>query len=186
MSSTSTQIDISCAVEVFIAIALLHKEQPGRSDFTIQEIVSRAAKENLAGEIRSGVNVHASQHCVGNKAPNPSKLRMIYATGKHTRRLIQSGDDVHPGRTGKIFPDEHQIPQEFLPLLAWAKSRYETTKANNRFESTFDIPTPMKPLNSEPEAEWLGSLLRLRGLGKELYQGIDPDQYVRELREGWE
>ena len=29
-------------------------------------------------------------------------------------------------------------------------------------------------------------VLSLSGLGKEIWAGIDPDHYVRQLREGWE
>ena len=32
----------------------------------------------------------------------------------------------------------------------------------------------------------LESLLEMEGLGKEHWRGIDPDEYVRKLREGWE
>jgi hypothetical protein len=163
MTSQAALTDVSCAVEVFVATATLHREQPGRSDFTIQEIVSRAARENITGEIRSGVNVHASQHCVANKVPNPSKHKMLFATGKHTRRLLLPGDEVHPDRTGKIFPDPNDVPSQYLPLLEWA-GQYQ-----------------------EKEAErWLESLFELEGLGKEYWKGVDPDEYVRKLREGWE
>ena len=104
VSTSMVAPGITCAVEVFIATALLHKENPERKDFTIQEIVNRAARENLAGELRSGVSVHASQHCVANRAPNPANNRMLFATGRSTRRLLLPGDQVHPGRTGRIFP----------------------------------------------------------------------------------
>ena len=30
------------------------------------------------------------------------------------------------------------------------------------------------------------SIMELRGLGKEIWGGIDPDKYVRELRTEWE
>lgn len=171
--------DLSCAAEVFLATALLHREQPARGDFTIQEIVSRAARENITGEMRSGVNVHASQHCVANRPPNPSRHRMLYATGKHTRRLLLPGDEMHPERTGKIFPDADELPERYLPLLGWARSRYESAKAAVHARSSSD---------SEPSGQlrWLESLFELEGLGKENWKGINPDEFVRQLREGWE
>jgi len=132
MQSDAVLVDVSCAVEVFLATALLHKEQPGRTDFTIQEIVTRAARENITGEMRSGVNVHASQHCVANRAPNPAKHRMLFATAKHTRRLLLPGDEEHPERTGKIFPEASELPARYLPLLDWAKARYEAGGSNGR------------------------------------------------------
>ena len=30
------------------------------------------------------------------------------------------------------------------------------------------------------------SIMELRGLGKEIWAGVDPDQYVRELRKEWD
>ncbi|HEV2687240.1 MAG TPA: hypothetical protein VGV35_01760 [Bryobacteraceae bacterium] len=32
---------------------------------------------------------------------------------------------------------------------------------------------------------WLAGILQLRGLGKDLWKGEDPDEYVRRLRENW-
>ncbi len=40
--------------------------------------------------------------------------------------------------------------------------------------------TASKPLESSPETD---PILRLIGLGA---QGVDPDTYVQQLREGWE
>jgi hypothetical protein len=173
--------DVSCAVEVFIATALLHQEQAGRPDFTIQEIVSRAARENITGEVRSGVNVHASQHCVANKAPNPAKHRMLFATGKHTRRLLLPGDEAQPGRTGKIFPETHEVPERYLPLLNWAIARYDRGNIGaGGSEKAGGARTDEQP------KRWLEALFELEGLGKEYLEGVDPDEYVRKLREGWE
>ncbi len=197
MASTAVLIDVSCAVEVFLAAALLHKEQPERADFTIQEIVNRAARENITGEIRSGINVHASQHCVANKAPNPAKHRMLFATGKHTRRLLLPGDEVHPERTGKIFPEASEFPEEYLPLLEWAKERYEKARGGAGRTAgkvdEWDCPKGSYSYFSDLAAEeqkvsprYLEELLQARGIGAEMAAGIDPDDYLRELREGWE
>jgi len=195
MTSIVEFIEVSCATEVFVATALLHREQAGCAEFTIQEIVNRAARENLAGELRSGINVHASQHCVANRAPNPAKHRMLFATGKHTRRLLLPGDEVHPGRTGKIFPDAGEMPESYLPLLEWARKRYESARPaenqlledrndstrslskNSRFGGTQPVEPPLRPLER---------LLQARGIGARMAAGIDPDDYIRALREGWE
>jgi hypothetical protein len=179
MTSHAVLADVSCAVEVFLACALLHQEQPGREDFTIQEIVSRAARENIGGEIRSGVNVHASQHCVANKAPNPAKHRMLFATGKHTRRLLLPGDEVHAGRTGKIFPEPGEVPEQYRRVLEWAKARYKRGSLNPDNEGGV-IEAEEKPLRG------IEALLELWGAGREYLEGVDPDEYVRKLREGWE
>jgi hypothetical protein len=189
MSSQGVLIDVSCAVEVFLATALLQQERPERNDFTIQEIVNRAAQENITGEMRSGVSVHASQHCVANKAPNPAKHRMLFATGRSTRRLLSPGDNVHPGRTGKIFPDAMEIPEKYLKLLDWAREGYERGR-NEPDRQTSRVSDGATP--EPPTVELLGSrailhpLLELRLAGEHLANNEDPDDYVRRLREGWE
>jgi hypothetical protein len=200
MTPQAASIEVSCAAEVFLATALLHRERPDQSDFTIQEIVNRAARENVNGEMRSGVSVHASQHCVANRAPNPAKHRMLLATGKHTRRLLLPGDEIHDGRTGKIFPDSDDLPQEYLPLLEWAKQRYKlglsaasqwALDADERVRQLRDdsIVPPGHVFPEEGSAKrprHLEGLLQARGIGAHLAGDTDPDDYIRELREGWE
>ncbi len=39
---------------------------------------------------------------------------------------------------------------------------------------------------SKPKAQPRHSLLELEGLGKEIWQGIDPQQYVDEERNSWD
>ena len=158
--------DVKVADEVFVATALLHREHPEREDFTIGEIVDRAERENLFGELRPGVRVHVSLQCVANRPPNPGRYGMLYATANRRRRLVRQGDDIHPGRTGKIFPDPEDLPPQYRELLHWAKERYGKGGA-------------------EP-VRWLNSVLQMFGAGKEVWKGEDPDEYVRQLREGWE
>ena len=156
---------IKVADEVFIAVALLHRENPNRKDFTVPEIVARARRENLHGELRPGVQVHASLHCVANLRPNPGRYRMLYATANR-RRLLLQGDDVHPERTGKMWPDLAEVPPQYAGLIEWAKRRYGKDKL--------------------PTARWLDGVFQLSGLGKNLWRGEDPDAYVRQLRGGWD
>jgi hypothetical protein len=188
MTTPAMQVEICCAAEVFLAAALLHKEQPRRPEFTIQEIVNRAGKENIIGELRSGISVHASQHCVANRPPNPAKHRMLFATGKHTRRLLLPGDEVHPARSGKVFPDPGEIPEKYLPLLEWAKQRFGTGRKEDRTRAAIEDSAQERSTaqaDRTPQG-WLEGLLEMEGLGKKYWKGIDPDEFVRKLREGWE
>jgi hypothetical protein len=156
---------IRVADETLLAVALLHRENPDRADFSIAEIVERAARENITGHLRPGVQWHASLHGVANMAPNPARLRMLYATREGRRRLLNPNDDVHPGRTGKIFPNPDDVPEKYGELIEWAKQRYGEENRGER---------------------WLEGIFQLQGLGKEIWRGVDPDEYVRELREGWD
>lgn len=157
-------VGLKLADEVYLATALLHRENPTREDFTLSDIVDRVAKENLTGELRPGIRAHASLQCVANKAPSPGRHRMLYATGRKTRRLLRLEDDVHPGRTGKIWPHPDDVPPQYYELLEWAKRRYSSS------------PPP-------GANRWLEGILRLRGMGQEIWKDQDPDEYVRSLRE---
>jgi len=106
----ASQQAVKVADEVWVATALLHKEHPDRQDFTIEEIVQRARREGMTEELRPGVRVHASQHCVANRPPNPGRYRMLIATGKSSRRLFRPGDPYDAGTEGREREGVHPNP----------------------------------------------------------------------------
>ncbi|MCI0353542.1 MAG: hypothetical protein L0099_00675, partial [Acidobacteria bacterium] len=109
---------IRVADEIWVATALLHAENPERTDFTPTEIVQRALQENLAGRYRPGLMAHASNHCVASKAPNPARLRMLHETARGRRRLFRPGDPFHRGRKqGRITPTPDDLPPRYRGLL---------------------------------------------------------------------
>jgi len=166
MKNAKRFASIKVADEVWIATALLHRENPKREDFSVSEIVARARRENLSGELRAGVQVHAYLHCVANLPPNPGRYRMLYATGKNTRRLFRESDDFHPERRGgKITPRKENIPSQYQTLLDWYQDKFVGKRKSLKA--------------SDP-------ILELRGLGKEIWVGEDADEYVSRLRGGWE
>jgi len=116
---------IKVADEVWIACALLHKENPNRRDFSTREIIEKVREKNIYGTLRPGVYVHVTQHCIANKKPNPGKYRMLFETEPGRRRLFKKGDPYHPGREGgKITPNKNEIPQKYWHLLDWYKNEY--------------------------------------------------------------
>jgi hypothetical protein len=157
---------IKVSTEVWIACALLQREQPERADFAIAEIMERARKECIAGELRPGVYVHVVQHCVATRPPSPARYRMLTETQDGYRRLFCEPDIYHAGREGsKITPERDELPEKYRKLLDWYENEY---KRKARREEVDD------------------PILGLRRLGREIWEGVDPDAYVRELREGWE
>src|SRR5262249_4979376 len=80
--------------------------------------------EGLHVPLRPGVLMHASQHCVANKRPNPGTYRMLYATARGERRLFRPSDVAHPHRAGKITPNWVEIPEAYRSLLDWYKETY--------------------------------------------------------------
>ena len=162
---TSDKTSIRVADEVWVATALLHREHPDRTDFSVTEIVERAKRE-ASGDLRPGVYVHAVQHCVAGRAPNPGRYRMLVETGKNRRRLFREGDAFHPERDGsKAVPHRDELPTKYHKLVDWYEKEYSKRRTI--------------VLESDP-------LLALRGSGKALWADEHADEYVRRLREGWE
>jgi len=144
----------------------LHREHAAQTDFTVAEIVERARKEAIAGPLRPGVYLHATQHCVANRSPNPGRYRMLFETAPGRRRLFRIGDPYHPAREGaKITPAREELPYGYDGLLAWY---YDWCSAAGGFA---------------PESD---PLLSLAGSGKAVWADEHADEYVRRLREGWE
>jgi hypothetical protein len=160
--SVKTQIKV--ADEVWLATALLHRENPLAEDFSLKEIEERAAKAGLIDERRRGVYLHIVQHCVANRPPTPNDYRMLYQTRPKYRRLFRIGDSYHPQRKGKITPAEDEVPPNYGELLTWYEnwSRSEVEKA----------------IQSDP-------LLALYGSGKTVWADEHADEYVARLRAGW-
>lgn len=162
----SSKTKVKVADEVWIAAALLHRERPSEPDFAIEEIVDRAAREQIAGPLRPGVYVHVVQHCVANRHPNPGRYRMLFETAGGRRRLYRPGDAYHPTREGaKTSPNSEDLPNGYAGLLAWYRDWCATVA------------------RSAPAAD---PLLGLLGSGKHLWAGEHADEYVSRLREGWE
>lgn len=161
-----SKVQVKVADEVWVATALLHREHPRRSSFSIDEIVTRAQAEGLFRRLRPGVYVHAVQHCVANRPPNPGRYRMLFETSSGQRRLYRHGDPYHPDRDGaKMKPSAEDLPEKYRELLDW----YERWS-----------------LRAARDAVKVDPLLELVGSGRDLWSSEHSDDYVRRLREGWE
>src|SRR5438876_9190778 len=110
---------IKLADEVWIAAALLHRERPAASDFSLKEIEARLVSEGLTDK-RPGVYAHLSVHCVANRPPDRGRYRMLFETAPSRRRLFRPGDPYDPRREGgKITPERDEIPTRYHSLLDW-------------------------------------------------------------------
>src|SRR5258706_1419481 len=94
VQSVASRAPVKVATEVWIATALLHRENPDRPDFAVREILRKIATERLA-DYRPGLRTHLSSHCVAQKEPNPGNYRFLTDTGHGRRRLFRTGDDYH-------------------------------------------------------------------------------------------
>lgn len=166
MSSIVSAVHLKVADEVWTIAALLQKEHPDRSDFSVEEIMDRARREKLTDRLRPGFYVHVIQHCVANRAPNPGRYRMLIETSTGRRRLFRHGDSYQPEREGgKITPAHEDLPARYGKLLDW----YREWSSRRVRESAHQDP-----------------LLQLRGSGRRIWADEHADDDVRRLREGWE
>lgn len=161
-----TPSKLKVADEVWIIAALLHRENPDREDFSVDEIMDRGREEKLTDSLRPGFYVHVIQHCVAGRQPNPGPYRILVETSPGRRRLFRQGDRFHPAREGgKITPSREDLPARFANLLDWYRD-WSSRSLQNAAEQ-------------DP-------LLRLRGSGRKLWADEHADDYVRRLREGWQ
>ena len=65
----------------------------------------------------------------------------------------------------KVKPDKDDIPVKYQPLLEWYREKYIGKRKGSK--------------ETDP-------ILGLLGLGKEIWIGENPDEYVSRVRGGWE
>jgi hypothetical protein len=127
-------VDLKVADQVWVATALLHRENPHRVDFSKQEIQARAEQESPEGAKRPGISQHISTHCVASKPANPARHRMLTRTGTGRRRLFRLGDRFHPQRAnGNVTPQREDLPSKYHELVDWYEKVYS---AAPKFESS--------------------------------------------------
>lgn len=146
-----------------MALAALSREHPDRAGFSRREILERIRLQGAHPELRPGVQVHIQQHNVANYPPNAARYRMFYRLADGAYRLFGPGDPYHPSRGGKTHPNRGDLPAKYHGLLDWYEREYcqgETL------------------VEDDP-------ILKMWGLGREIWKGIDADAYVAELRAGW-
>ena len=151
--------EVRLADEVWLVVALLHREHPDAADFTSKEIVARAKRE---GVDRPGVAAHVSSHCVANIPRDRGSYRLLFKTAKERRRLFRPGDPYDPTREGgKTVPERDQVPENHHYLLDWYNESYARAS----------VEDPLAALAAKYH---------------DLWKDVDADEHVRSLREGWE
>lgn len=163
-TATKTSRDvIRVADETWCGLALLHREHSLKESFSAREILDRVKAERASPDLRPGVQAHIYLHNIANLEPNSARYRMFYKLPDDTYRLFRPGDQSHPSRKGKITPVREELPPQYHYLLDWYEAEYCTQVMNEE-----DDP-----------------ILKMRGVGKEMWADTDADEYVRSLRSNW-
>jgi hypothetical protein len=159
--------DLRVADEAWLALASLQRENPTRQDFSAGEIFERVRNQAAHPNLRPGVAPHISLHNVANLPANSARYRMYYRTPTGRYRLFRPGDDFHPSRAGKTKPERDEVPEQYQELLDWYEKSYCAGSANDR------------AMGEDP-------ILAMRGVGQEIWAGVNPDAYVESLRANWD
>lgn len=146
----------------WIALALLHAEKPKENAFSAKDVIARLEREHLVSFPKSSIAAHLSQHCVANVPPSSGRYRLLWREKDGKLRLFRPGDFSHHARRGKERPEREALPAKYHRLLDWYQKVYLR--------------------QSSPAID---PVLAMSGVGKEIWNGIDADQYVAELRAGW-
>lgn len=157
-------MSLRIADSVWVATALLHNQNPQRDGFSGAEIREQAARLFAPHSLPAGVNPHIYGHCVANARPSSGRYRMLHRNADGTLRLYRSRDPFHPLRAkGRTTPRDEDLPEQYRWLAGWYRSEYNSETAVTRLE---DDP-----------------LMRLSGLGKEIWQSLGGgDAVIRWLR----
>jgi hypothetical protein len=167
IESMAARAEILVADECWIALAMLHREQPERGSFAAKEIMDKIRAENVHGELRPGLQPHIHLHNVANRAPSSARYRMFYRLDDGTLRLYRPGDQAHPARKGKRCPKRADLPRQYHELLDW-------------YETGFCSRPKVSPASYEQDF-----VLQMRGVGEEIWADQGGDEFVESLRRNW-
>ena len=156
---------IKVADECWVALAELHRANPDAQSFSTREILEKIRSNEIFGGIRPGITAHLHQHNVANMKPSTARYRMFFREPDRTLRLFRSTDIAHPDRKGKIHPGPVDLPPDRQDLIDWYLRQYRGAE----------------PAKTDEKDD----ILRLRGLGKNLWADTDADKWVTALRAGW-
>ena len=130
-------IDIqSTSAAVWVATALLHRENKEKKDFHIEEIFDKVRSEKLINNADSTIRVYISVHCVANGKPNPTKHKKLFRTFPGWYRLYRDGDDYNPLRErGKSAPSPSEVPAKYRGLIEWYNAEYNVGIKSKKLKS---------------------------------------------------
>lgn len=129
-----------CADLVWVATALLSRDDPKRSGFRPGEIRRKVdAIEPDHGKRDSTVRTHIYKHCVVNKPPYPGTHRKLFVNPDGTYRLYRPGDSYDEDRrNGQTLPKMERLPPKYRNLLEWYRNQQRSTESLKTEEQEYE------------------------------------------------
>ena len=157
---------IKVADEVWLATALLHRENPSRG---LHAQGNRGAGCERGDRRRTAtwcLRSRRSQHCVANRAPTPDAIACSTKRGPDIAACFVSAT-----ATIRNAKEARSPPERMRSLRA--------TRISSSWYEDWSQSQGEKASESDP-------LLALYGSGKKLWADEHADEYVARLRAGWE
>ena len=121
----SPKKSITTPAVVWLATALLHKENPQIDAFQAKEIFHKVKELDLLSVSDSTINTHISSHCVASGKESPDRHRKLTRVRSGWYRLFKEGDPFHETRaTGQIVPLAGMLPLRFSDVIDWYNKEY--------------------------------------------------------------
>ena len=104
---------------VWVTTATLHKENPTRSSFTVDEIRQKVHKQGFSTHAKKTIDIHIMAHCVANAPLNQcTSHRKLCRVGKSLYRLYRNGDPCDEAKlNGKTHLPPETLPPEYKELV---------------------------------------------------------------------
>lgn len=171
---------MKAATMVWLVTAQLQRDDPER-EIPCAAVLGAIARAGWDGPKQSTIQAHVSGHCIATAKPSPDRHRLLTRTRRGYVRLFRIGDAEHPARAGgRILPDIDDVPTEYRYLLRWYQDTYLSAHSAQT-ELQCSPHGPQQALSLYEKGLDLQEWSRSTGAWKD----VDPDEYVRNLREGW-
>ncbi len=132
----SPKKSITTPTVVWLATALLQRENPQSDAFSAKEIFYKVKELDLLSVSDSTINMHITSHCVASGKESPDRHRKLTRVRSGWYRLFKEGDSFHETRsTGHTVPLAGMLPLEFKDVIDWYNTQYNTTTKSNITES---------------------------------------------------
>ncbi len=123
---------ITTPTVVWLATALLHKDNPQSDAFSAKEIFHKVKQLNLLSVSDSTINMHITSHCVASGKESPDRHRKLTRVRSGWYRLFREGDSFHETRSiGQIAPLAEMLPSQFKDVIDWYNAQYNTSNTKS-------------------------------------------------------
>ena len=156
-SKTHNQADeksinnVPTAVAVWIATATLHQQYGINSEFSNQDILHQAMRQNLTSVNKTTIEMHISSYCIANNKVASERHRKLYRISRGRYRLYRNGDYYNRSRAGgQIEPDITELPEQYKNLLSWYKDVFCSNKDSSQM---YDQPVLTHTVHEDMQSD---------------------------------